>query len=155
MFDPLVPTQGVADGGVLVTRVVRHVQNNNQFMRLITLLQSSSELLLTGDIATDAARTIKITVVNDAVQARPRVSRVRVEWAQPTVPDPTGLVDLWITPWDSSYTTPDIWVTPPGGSPGDPPIAEKPTPSRPASATTASAQPPTSKQPSTPSNPPV
>lgn len=53
------------------------------------------------------------------------MSRVRVEWAQPTVPDPTGLVDLWITPWDSSYTTPDIWVTPPGGSPGDPPIAEE------------------------------
>ncbi|KAK0749691.1 hypothetical protein B0T18DRAFT_407344 [Schizothecium vesticola] len=125
VFDPLVPTQGAADGGVLVTRVVRHVQNNNQFMRLITLLQSSSDLLLTGDIATDAARTIKISVINDAVQARPRVSRVRVEWAQPTVPDPAGLVDLWITPWDSSYTTPDIWVTPPGGSPGDPPIVEE------------------------------
>ncbi|GAB1317813.1 hypothetical protein MFIFM68171_08023 [Madurella fahalii] len=123
VFDPSIPTQATADGGVLVTRVIRDTQNNNQEMRLITLLQSQAALLLAGDIATDSARTIKISVVSSTVQARPLVCRVRVEWSQPLSPDPSGLVDLWITPWSTStYTTPDIWVVPPGGDAAEPPV---------------------------------
>jgi hypothetical protein len=53
---------------------------------------------------------LRITVVNDAVQARPLVCRVRVEWAQTIADDPNGAFDLQVEPWDSNWQSPDIWV---------------------------------------------
>ncbi|UUZ49260.1 hypothetical protein LP420_02240 [Massilia sp. B-10] len=58
----------------------------------------------------DPARALRITVINDAVQARPLVCRIRVEWAQTISDDPAGTFDLRVEPWDGNYQTPDIWV---------------------------------------------
>ncbi|EPE26335.1 E set [Glarea lozoyensis ATCC 20868] len=111
IFDPQIPVQAGKDGGVVITRVTTGVQNNNQSMRLITLLQTNTNCLKTGDVAVDPARTLLITVLNDNVQARPLICKVRVEWAQPTQPTPNGTFDLSIEPWNTNnYTTPDIWV---------------------------------------------
>jgi len=111
VFDQNFPTQGGADGGVIISRAVRSTQNNNQAMRVITLLQTTTECLKTGDVAVDPARTLLFSVINDKIQAQPRVCRIRVEWAQPTQPTPNGTFDLSITPWDSAtWSTPDIWI---------------------------------------------
>lgn len=111
VFDSSIPVQGALDGGVVITRAIRGVQNNNQSMRLITLLQTNTSCLKTSDVAVDPARTILITVVDDNVQAQPRVCKVRIEWAQPTQPTPNGTFDLWISPWNTNnYTSPDIWI---------------------------------------------
>ena len=110
LFDPSIPTPAGKDGGVLVTRSIDGTVNNNEFIRLITLLQASSNTLATGEVAVDPLRTILITVTNDNVQANPRVCRVKIEWAQPNTPTPGGTFDLWIQPWGSDYTTPDIWI---------------------------------------------
>lgn len=61
-------------------------------MRLITLLQSQPTLPA-GDIVTGSARAIKISVFS-STQPRPLVHHVRVEWAQPISPGPSGLVNL-------------------------------------------------------------
>jgi hypothetical protein len=110
IFDDQIPFGASANqGGVIVTRVIAGEMHNNQQTRFITLMHPN-RVLLTGESAEDPARALKITVVNDAVQARPLVCRVRAEWAQTVVDDPKGAFDLRIEPWDSSYTTPDIWV---------------------------------------------
>ena len=109
IFDPSIPTAGAADdGGVVVTTVLSETVNNNQQMRFITLLHDQ-QVLAEGQSATDPARALTITV-EDVLQARPMVCRVRVEWAQSLSPDPSGRFDLNIEPWDSGYQTPDIWV---------------------------------------------
>jgi len=110
VFDPNLPTPAGKDGGVLVTRSISGTVNNNEFIRLITLLQASPNTLATGEVAVDPLRTILITVTNDNVQASPRICRVKIEWAQPTLPTPSGTFDLWIQPWGPDYTTPDIWI---------------------------------------------
>ncbi|GAB1312334.1 hypothetical protein MFIFM68171_02544 [Madurella fahalii] len=90
-------------------------------MRLITPLQSQPTLLA-GDIATDSARTIKMSVFSSTLRPRPLIYRVRVEWAQSISPGPSGLVDLWITPRSiSTYIILDIWVVPLGRDVTDPP----------------------------------
>lgn len=110
IFDDAIPVGASANqGGVIVTRVIAGEMHNNQQTRFITLMHAN-QVLLTGESAEDPARALRITVENDAVQARPLVCRVRVEWAQTVVNDPNGAFDLRIEPWDSSYTTPDIWV---------------------------------------------
>jgi hypothetical protein len=110
IFDDQIPFGAAANqGGVIVTRVIAGTMHNNQQTRFITLMHPN-RVLLSGESVEDPARALKITVVNDAVQARPLVCRVRVEWAQTVIDDPTGAFDLRIEPWDSSYTTPDIWV---------------------------------------------
>jgi hypothetical protein len=83
--------------------------NNNQQMRFLTLLHDP-HVLKQGEIATDPARTLRISVVNDNVVSRPLVCRVRVEWAQGIADDPNGAFDLRVEPWDSNYQTPDVWV---------------------------------------------
>jgi len=110
VFDPSIPVPAGQDGGVVVTRSINGTVNNNQPIRLITLLQASLNTLTTGQVAVDPLRTILITVTNDNVQANPRVCRVKIEWAQPNTPTPMGTFDLWIKPWGSDYTTPDIWI---------------------------------------------
>jgi hypothetical protein len=110
IFDDQIPVGAAANlGGVIVTRVIAGEMHNNQQTRFITLMHAN-QVLVTGDTAEDPARALKITVLNDAVQARPLVCRIRVEWAQTVADDPSGAFDLRIEPWDSSYTTPDIWI---------------------------------------------
>jgi hypothetical protein len=109
-FDKNIVPAGAANyGGAVVTAALSDVINMNQEMRLITLLHDS-RVLKTGDVVTDPLRSIKISVVNDNVVARPQVCRVRVEWAQTISDDPKGQFDLWVTKWDSNYQSDDIWV---------------------------------------------
>ncbi len=111
IFDENIPLgMDADDGGVIVTKVVTDTLNNNHQTRLITLLQQPQRLLGTGESAEDPLRTIKITVLNDSVQARPRVCRVRVEWVQEIADTPGGDFDLRIQPWGSGWETEDIWV---------------------------------------------
>jgi hypothetical protein len=83
--------------------------HNNQQTRFITLMHPN-RVLLTNDFVEDPARALRITVLDDNVQARPQVCRVRVEWAQTIANDPNGSFDLRVEPWDSNWQTPDIWV---------------------------------------------
>lgn len=113
IFDDNLPIGASStEGGVIVTRVLSGVMNNNQQTRFITLLNGNEDprVMILDDQAIDPARDITITVINDNVQLRPLVCRVRVEWGTNLSPDPDGKFDLKITPWDSSYTSRDIWV---------------------------------------------
>ena len=111
VFDENIPLgMGSDDGGVIVTKVVTDTLNNNHQTRLITLLQQPQRLLGTGENAEDPLRTINISVVDDSVQARPRVCRVRVEWAQEIADTPGGDFDLRINPWGPGWETEDIWI---------------------------------------------
>jgi hypothetical protein len=110
VFDEKIPIGGSANqGGVIVTRVIAGEMYNNQQTRFITLMHDD-RVQLNGDFIEDPARALRITVVNDSVQARPLVCKVRVEWANTIANDPNGAFDLNIEPWDGNYQTPDIWV---------------------------------------------
>ena len=117
VFDDSIPIGGAANqGGVIVTRVIAGEMHNNQQTRFITLMHGDS-VQLQGATIDDPARALRITVTNDAVQARPQVCTVRVAWAQTVVNDPNGAFDLNVEPWDSNWQSPDIWVDrPPIGS---------------------------------------
>jgi hypothetical protein len=112
VFDEMIPLPmgGSPDGGVVVTKVIAGEVNNNHQTRLITLLQDRNRILVTGDVVEDPLRTIRITVVDDNVVARPRVCRVRIEWAQQIAADPDGQFDLRIERWGPGYETEDIWI---------------------------------------------
>jgi len=117
VFDDNIPI-GTApnQGGVVVTKVLMDTMNNNQQTRFITLLHDSV-VLKSGDSASDPARALTISVLNDNVVARPLVCRVRVAWAQGIADDPDGAFDLNIEPWNGNYETPDIWIDrPPVGT---------------------------------------
>jgi len=110
VFDANIPLGAAPNqGGVVVTKAISGTINTNQQTRFIALLHDS-HVLRQGEVAVDPARDVRITVVNEAVVARPLVCRVRVEWAQTRVDDPDGAFDLWVAPWDGAYQTPDIWV---------------------------------------------
>ncbi|TNM39688.1 hypothetical protein FHP29_12540 [Nocardioides albidus] len=110
VFDDDIPFGASANqGGVVVTRAIAGVMNNNQQTRFITLMHDQVTLLK-DQFAEDPARALRITVLDDAVQTRPLVCRVRVEWAQNISDDPNGSFDLKVEPWGSDYTSPDIWV---------------------------------------------
>ena len=70
------PLGDTPDGGVVVTKVITGELNNYQETRLVTLLQEQTRVMVTGDEAVDPLRTLVIRVVNDNVEARPRVCRV-------------------------------------------------------------------------------
>lgn len=110
-FDESIPLPAgtTRTGGVVVTKAITGTMNNNQQTRLITLLHDG-QVLLDGDLATDPLRALRITVLDDDVQARPLVCRVRLEWAQQIADTPGGDFDLRIEPWGAGYETPDIWV---------------------------------------------
>jgi len=111
IFDDSIPLDGASNqGGVIVTAVISDTLNTNQQTRFITLLHTPVAVLGQGESAEDPLRALRITVVEDDVQARPLVSRVRVEWAQTIAADPAGAFDLRIEPWDRSYQSPDIWI---------------------------------------------
>jgi S-layer protein (TIGR01567 family) len=117
LFDEQIPLNGAAhQGGVIVTMALTGVVNNNQQMRFITLLHDP-QVLKKGEIASDPARYLNITVEDDHVTERPLVCRVKVEWAQ-NIADTEGTdFDLWIEPWNGNFETPDIWIDrPPYGT---------------------------------------
>jgi len=110
IFDDQIPIGAAANqGGIIVTRVIADEMHNNQQTRFITLMHDS-QVQLAGATVEDPARALKITVVDDNVQTRPLVCKVRIEWAQTVVDDPNGAFDLKVEPWDGDYQTPDIWV---------------------------------------------
>ena len=110
VFDDSIPLNGASNqGGVIVTQVLSDTLNTNQQTRFITLLHPPT-VLAQGESAEDPARALRITVLNDNVQARPQVCRVRVEWAQTIASDPNGAFDLQVEPWDGNFQTPDIWI---------------------------------------------
>ncbi len=110
IFDDSIPLGGATNmGGVVVTRAIADTLHVNQQTRFITLMHPQ-QVLAAGEFVDDPARGLRITVVNDAVQTRPLVCRVRVEWAQSIVDDPAGAFDLHVEPWDGNWQTPDIWV---------------------------------------------
>lgn len=117
VFDDSIPIGGAANqGGVIVTRVIAGEMHNNQQTRFITLMHDDT-VQVQGSAIEDPARALRVTVVNDNVQARPQVCTVRIAWAQTVVNDPNGAFDLNVEPWDGDYQTPDIWVDrPPIGS---------------------------------------
>lgn len=106
---PLSPGSSV-DGGVVVTKVISGVLNVNQQTRLITLLHEQERILVTGESAEDPLRTIRVTVVDDSIQTRPRTCRVRVEWAQEIADTPGADFDLRIEPWGPGWETEDVWI---------------------------------------------
>jgi hypothetical protein len=111
VFDDSIPLDGASNqGGVVVTGVISDTLNTNQQTRFLTLLHAPAAVLAQGESAEDPARALKVTVVNDSVQARPQVCRVRVEWAQTIANDPMGAFDLQVEPWDGNYQTPDVWI---------------------------------------------
>ncbi|MDK1361927.1 hypothetical protein QNO00_16875 [Arthrobacter sp. zg-Y1219] len=112
VFDPELPLGGAPNpnqGGVIVTRVLLDSVNNNQQTRFITLPHAPN-VLRTGGVVVDPLRDLKITVVDDNVQAWPLICKVKVEWAQNVPNDPAGKFDLRIQPWDDHYQTPDVWI---------------------------------------------
>ncbi len=110
VFDDSIPDGGAPNqGGVIVTAAISDTLHSNQQTRFLTLMHAN-RVLRTGEFVDDPARALRITVVDDAVVARPLVCRVRVEWAQTVVDDPNGSFDLRVTPWDSNWQSPDIWV---------------------------------------------
>jgi hypothetical protein len=110
IFDDSIPIGAAPNqGGVIVTRVIADEMHNNQQTRFITLMHDD-RVQIAGNFIEDPARALRITVVNDAVQARPLVCRVRLEWAQTIANDPNGAFDLRVEPWDSNWQSPDIWV---------------------------------------------
>ncbi|MFP3637588.1 IPT/TIG domain-containing protein [Paraburkholderia sp. SIMBA_054] len=110
VFDPNIPLGGSPrDGGVVVYKILTDVNNTNQQWRYVTLLHDD-QVLATGGVASDPARALTITVLDDNVASSPRVCSVRVAWAQAISDDPSGAFDLRVDPWDSNYQTPDIWV---------------------------------------------
>ncbi|MGH9202585.1 MAG: hypothetical protein ACRD2A_15280, partial [Vicinamibacterales bacterium] len=112
IFDDNIPLPmgGTPDGGVLISRAITGTLNNNQQTRLVTLLQEQTRVLVTGESGVDPLRTLRITVLDDDVQTRPRVCRVRIEWAQEVADTPGGDFDLRIEPWGPGWETVDIWV---------------------------------------------
>ena len=110
IYDDNIPLAGAPNqGGVVVTSAIADVLQTNQQTRFITLLHPNN-VLKQNDTVDDPARTLRITVVNDSVQARPQVCKVRIEWAQTIADDPNGSFDLKVDPWDSNWQTSDIWV---------------------------------------------
>jgi M6 family metalloprotease-like protein len=106
----LLPMGGAIDGGAIVTKVITGELNNNHQTRLITLLQEQTRVMVTGDEAVDPLRTLRIVVVDDNIQSRPRMCRVRIEWAQVIADTPGGDFDLRIEPWGAGWETVDIWI---------------------------------------------
>lgn len=117
LYDENIPLgTSTHQGGVVVTKVLTDTVNMNQQMRFITLLHDS-QVLAQGESATDPARFLKISVLNDHLVERPLTCQVKVEWAQVIGDTPGGDFDLRIEPWNASYETPDVWIDrPPYGS---------------------------------------
>ena len=103
----------------MVTSVLTGTMNNNQEMRLVTLMHENM-VQVKDAVITDPAHGIIIKVIDDAVSADPLACMVSVTWGVSeggsNVAEGSGggsnttNSDLWITPWDSQWQSPDIWV---------------------------------------------
>jgi hypothetical protein len=111
LFDPNIPlkTSG-PEGGVIVTVVQSGTVHMNQQMRFISLLHTP-RVLNKGDYVFDAARGIRISVLDDIFSAgQPMESSVRVQWEPASIGNRRGNFDLYLRPWNLIFQTPDIWV---------------------------------------------
>jgi hypothetical protein len=109
IFDQNIPVSNADDGIVVVTRVTEGTSISNTFERPIMLFGAID----VGEEVVDAARGLTIHV-DQIVQNRPLVYRVRVTWNQPVAGDPSGQFDFAITPWTTDYwETVDVWVDSP------------------------------------------
>ncbi len=114
-FDPSLPGgEATVQAGVLITKAVEGNNQSNNREPMITLVPPettpSPRLLGVGEVFTDPARTLRITVVS-RLHDRPATYRVRVEWGHLPAADPHGQFDLKITPWSPPpWETVDIWA---------------------------------------------
>lgn len=114
IFDQNINVTNVDQTLVVVTRVTEGTSISNTFERPIMLFGA----LDVGQEVVDAARGLTIHV-DQLVQNRPAVYRVRVTWNQPVVGDPSGQFDVTITPWTTDYwETIDVWVDSPRNNSG-------------------------------------
>jgi hypothetical protein len=112
VFDPSIPLDAsnpAGRGGVIITKAVENNNQSNNNERSVQLVPPH-RMLQVGDVFTDPARTIRISVTQ-RTQTRPAVYQVRVEWGHLPSADPNGQFDLRITPWGAPpYETVDIWA---------------------------------------------
>jgi hypothetical protein len=114
-FDPSAPAgEPAVHAGVLITKAVEGNNQSNNQEPMITLVPPEAtpnpRSLAVGEVFTDPARTIRISVVS-RTNDRPARYNVRVEWGHLPAADPNGQFDLRITPWGAPpYETPDIWA---------------------------------------------
>lgn len=126
LFDREIPDGGAPhQSGVLITKAVENTNQSNNREPGVTIVPPetlpSPHLMQPGDIFTDPARTIRITV-DSRLQDRPAKYRVRVEWGHLPAADPHGQFDLRITPWSPPpWETPDIWANSIKNDPTAPP----------------------------------
>ena len=107
IFDQqLVGTNPVTQAAVTVTRATQGTSISNTYERPVMLVG----VLDVGQQVVDAARGLSVHV-DELLQNRPAVYRVRVKWNQFIPGDPNGKFDLTITPWNTDeWDTPDIWI---------------------------------------------
>ncbi len=122
IFDQqLAGTDPVSEAAVVVTRATQGTSISNTFERPVMLVG----VLDVGQQVVDAARGLSIHV-DELVQNRPAVYRVRVKWNQFIPGDPNGKFDLTITPWNTDeWETPDIWIDSQRNNSGATPIYEQ------------------------------
>ncbi|MEO5880900.1 MAG: IPT/TIG domain-containing protein [Caldimonas sp.] len=122
IFDQqLVGTNPVTEAAVVVTRATQGTSISNTYERPVMLVG----VLDVGQQVVDAARGLSIHV-DELVQNRPAVYRVRVKWNQFIPGDPNGKFDLTLTPWNTDeWETPDIWIDSPRNNSGATPIYEQ------------------------------
>ncbi len=114
IFDQNIAVSNADDGIVLVTRVLEGTSIANTMERPIMVFGAID----VGEQVVDAARGLTIRV-DQIVQHRPLVYRVRVTWNQPIAGDPDGQFDFAITPWTTdNWETVDIWVDSPRNNSG-------------------------------------
>jgi hypothetical protein len=121
IFDQQLPrTDSVTQAAVVVMRATQGTSISNTFERPVMLIGE----LDVGQQVVDAARGLSIHV-DQLVQGRPAVYRVRVKWNQFIPGDPNGKFDLTMTPWNTDdWDSPDIWIDSPRTSSGPTPIYE-------------------------------
>ena len=122
IFDQhLAGTAAVSQAAVVVTRATQGTSISNTFERPVMLVG----VLDVGQQVVDAARGLTIHV-DQLVQDRPAVYRVRVKWNQIIPGDPLGKFDLTLTPWNTdNWDTPDIWIDSQRNNSGATPIYEQ------------------------------
>ena len=109
LFDRNIPLGSATHGGgVVVTKVFVSTVNMNQRMRFITLLHTP-RVLIGGDVVSDPARNLRITVMSDQVEEGLLTCGVHVEWSEVST-EAACDGDLWIERWNANYVTPDIWI---------------------------------------------
>lgn len=112
-FDPDAPAgEAAVHAGVLITKALESNNQSNALEPSVTLVPpetASPRSMSVGEVFTDPARTIRISVVS-RTNDRPARYQVRVEWGHLPAADPNGQFDLRITPWNPPpWETVDIW----------------------------------------------